>query len=260
MNTKIALFNNLYFCACSNLVSGQDYITLKTASESVKKQYLEGLQFNKKGEYERSIKVFSKVIKNEHRFIDARIQFAAALEELKSFEPAIEEYKSVLKIDTLYEPRVLKALGRLLKAQMNYQEAAYFYNRFYVLSTGPEESRSSARLEAQSCELMDRAIKNPWDLKPENLGVTINTSLHEYLPCLSVDGQNLIFTRVVQGNEDFYQSTLDNESKWTSALPITELNTANNEGAQTISADGKTMVFEACDYLYTYGSCDCYIY
>ena len=241
------------------LSNAQTYTTVKTASDALKKQYLEGLQFNKKGEYERSVKVFSKVIKQEPRFIDARIQFAAALEEMKSIETAIDEYKSVLKIDTLYEPRVLKALGRLLKSQNRYQEAAYFYQRFYVLSKGPEESRESARMEAESCLLMDKAIKSPWDVNPENLGPSINTATHEYLPCISVDGQELIFTRIVNGNEDFYQSKLGKENKWLPSTPISELNTRENEGAQTVSADGKTLVFVACDYPDTYGSCDLYI-
>jgi outer membrane protein OmpA-like peptidoglycan-associated protein/Tol biopolymer transport system component len=96
-------------------------------------------------------------------------------------------------------------------------------------------------------------------VKSENLGPAINTQNHEYLPCLSVDGQTLIFTRVVNGNEDFYKSTKDKDGNWVTAQAITELNTNSNEGAQSISADGKTIVFTACDYKDSNGSCDLYI-
>lgn len=239
--------------------TAQNYVTFKTATPDIKESYYEGLKSNKKGDYNQSVKIFSKLLRKEPRFIDARIQFAAALEELKSIDDAVVEYKNVLKIDTMYEPRVLKALGRVLKAQKKYEEAAFYYTRFAVRYKGAASSIEDARLEAASCKLLDQSTRHPWDIKLENLGSGVNTSAQEYLPCLFLDGKSLVFTRVVRGQEDFYISKLKDDGSWGTATPITELNTSNNEGAETISADGKTIVFVACDYEKSYGTCDLYI-
>ena len=256
---RFFIFFLLAILSCGAEIAAQNYITYKTATPEIKETYYEGLQANKKGDYNQSVKIFSKLLKKEPRFIDARIQFAAALEELKSIDEAVVEYKNVLKIDTLYEPKVLKALGRVLKAQKKYEEAGFYYTRFSVVYKGATTSIEDAKLEAASCKLLDQSTRHPWDIKPENLGSGVNTSAQEYLPCLFLDGKSLVFTRVVNGQEDFYMSKLNDEGHWDMANPITELNTSNNEGAETISADGKTIVFVACDYGKSYGSCDLYI-
>lgn len=256
----ILLLALLSYCteiAAQNTV--QNYVTFKTATPDIKESYYEGLKSNKKGDYKESIKIFSKLLRKEPRFIDARIQFAAALEELKSIDDAVVEYKNVLKIDTMYEPRVLKALGRVLKAQKKYEEAAFYYTRFAVLYKGAAASVEDARLEAASCMLLDQSTRHPWDIKLENLGSGVNTSAQEYLPCLFLDGKSLVFTRVVRGQEDFYISKLKDDGNWGTAEPISQLNTSNNEAGETISADGKTIVFVACSYKDSYGTCDLYI-
>ena len=69
-----------------------------------------------------------------------------------------------------------------------------------------------------------------------------------------------------QEQEDFFISNLGNDSVWKRSIPMTNnVNTVNNEGAPTISADGKSLIFVACsDETGTYygenrigkGSCD----
>ena len=50
------------------------------------------------------------------------------------------------------------------------------------------------------------------------------------------------------------------KKQWQKAKNIgTPINTEKSEGAQSISADGKTMVFTACLRKGGYGSCDIYI-
>ena len=67
----------------------------------------------------------------------------------------------------------------------------------------------------------------------------------------------MIFTRLVGKQEDFYASKkVDGE--WTLAKPVEELNTDNSEGAQSISADGKLLMFAARDRPDGFGSFDIY--
>ena len=89
------------------------------------------------------------------------------------------------------------------------------------------------------------------DVVPIALGDGINTKESEYYPSMSLDKQVLIMTRRVEGNpsqEDFYLSRWDSKNdKWREAHAIPGINTAYNEGAATMSGDGLTIVFAACE-------------
>ncbi|GAA4302549.1 OmpA family protein [Compostibacter hankyongensis] len=93
---------------------------------------------------------------------------------------------------------------------------------------------------------------------PINLGDSINTGDAEYFPTLTIDQRTLVFTRNLQGhNEDFFFSHLRPDSSWSKALSIgTPVNTTFNEGAQTISQDGRLLLYTLCNTPGGYGSCD----
>lgn len=91
--------------------------------------------------------------------------------------------------------------------------------------------------------------------EPFNLGPSINSTDHEYLPSLTADGRTLVFTRRIMGQEDLFESTR-RDTGWTKAVPLTEINTRDNEGAHCISADGNLLLFTACNRTSGLGSCD----
>ena len=97
----------------------------------------------------------------------------------------------------------------------------------------------------------------------------MNSEYSEYWPSLSVDEQMLMFTVMLplepnEGrdhpvlNEDFYYSVKTGD-KWgdrINAGPL--LNTPDNEGAHTMTADGRVMYFTACNRRDGKGQCDIY--
>lgn len=96
----------------------------------------------------------------------------------------------------------------------------------------------------------------------QRMSDSINTLDEEYWPTISADGKTLFFNRLVNKygyrNEDFYFSRIDSLGNWSKAQPLEALNTEENEGAQTFSADGRFMVFTSCNKRDSYGSCDLY--
>ena len=126
------------------------------------------------------------------------------------------------------------------------------------------------------------AIKLKVPFNPINLGKGVNSQYDEYYPALTADDAELLFTRKIPdsrvrgiGNnpgvqEDFFVSLRDTtKNVWQNATGLAgNINTEYNEGAPTITADGKTMVFTACE-LYGdldygqdrvgFGSCDLFI-
>ena len=104
----------------------------------------------------------------------------------------------------------------------------------------------------------------PINFTPTNLGANINTPHDDYHPSITVDDNTLIFTtnlptqnpRVKQ--EDLFSAQkIDN--KWQKSVPLSSINTRTNEGAQSITADGKTMFFTVCGAPNGHGSCDIYM-
>jgi outer membrane protein OmpA-like peptidoglycan-associated protein len=111
-------------------------------------------------------------------------------------------------------------------------------------------------------------MKNPVPFNPVNLGSSINTNDDEYWPSITADGQTFMFTRQSsktevqspfgQSQEDFYISYYS-DNAWQKAINAgAPLNTAQNEGAQTLSSNGDYMFFTACDRPDGLGSCDIY--
>jgi outer membrane protein OmpA-like peptidoglycan-associated protein len=109
------------------------------------------------------------------------------------------------------------------------------------------------------------------DTEPVSAGDSVNSALDEYWPSVTGDGRQLIFTREVKRaagygrdynhdrQEDFYVSRLTADGYWGTARNAgAPLNTAGNEGAQSISSDGRYMFFTACDRNDGQGRCDIY--
>jgi hypothetical protein len=66
----------------------------------------------------------------------------------------------------------------------------------------------------------------------------INTEDHESVGRWTLDGKELFFSRVTDGQEDLYIGQLDSITHHWKISPFT-FNTSSNEGAPTISPDGK---------------------
>jgi outer membrane protein OmpA-like peptidoglycan-associated protein len=113
-----------------------------------------------------------------------------------------------------------------------------------------------------NCRFAVEAIKKPVLFKPEKLDNHVNSEYDEYWPSLTIDDKTLVFTRLIPnpGNslfkqEDFYVSDQDSAG-FKPAVPLTGLNSPQNEGAPSISADGKLLFFTLCNHPDGYGSCD----
>ncbi len=139
------------------------------------------------------------------------------------------------------------------------------------LSFPPHEvrNREEGVLLREKCLFALKAKENPVPFEPENMGAAINSEYSEYWPSLSVDEQKLMFTVMLpldskegtlplRMQEDFFFSNrIDKqwESRKNAGNP---LNTLDNEGAHTMTADGRNLYFTACNRRDGKGMCDLY--
>jgi hypothetical protein len=149
-----------------------------------------------------------------------------------------------------------------------YQEASDCYQNYLKRVDEKAAFVTRARQNMKKCSGAVNLLKHPVRFNAITLGENINSVDDEYWPSITVDGKTIIFTRLVGSNtsaaerkgmiqEDFFTSNLVNKI-WQPCEPISTINTEYNEGAQTISSDGKLLLFTACTRSDGRGSCDIY--
>lgn len=182
---------------------------------------------------------------------------------------AIANYNKALSINDNQRPMLffITAIEEL-KCGL-YQDA---YNH---LKTFEEREKNIQPVLAEFAKAMEtaqfgiEAIKNPMHFNPINMGPNINSDWDEYLAALTADGQEIIYTVrhprtegtvcvFCQTEEDFYTSTLLNESWQPRKAMGAPIKSGYNEGAQCISPDGRYLFYTLCNTDFGMGSCDLY--
>lgn len=232
-------------------------LTTRTAPPRLVKQFRQAQQLASIGQFDRAIKNLENVLRSEERFIDARIELGNVYNQMERFAEAERNYELAVQLDSLYEPSVWYSLALVEMDQEKFGEAVTHFEVFLQLAPHDSQRRPRAERYLESARFAAHALANPVPFEPKNLGPAINTAEDEYLPSLTADGSQLIYTAVRNGQEDFYLSTRS-DTGWTVGKPITAVNSPYNEGAQSIRADGRYLVFTICNRPGGLGSCDLY--
>ncbi|CAM4344785.1 WD40-like Beta Propeller Repeat [Pedobacter westerhofensis] len=213
-------------------------------------------------EYDAAIKSLAEATAADPAFQLAFVQLGDVYRLKKDFEQAKSSYhKAIALSGTGTDARVYYSLGDVELKSGDYENAGKDFRTFKNNYKGKDQDlliRTDKYI--RDCDFSVLAIKNPEKYQPLNLGNAVNTKDREYFPALTADGSSLIFSRTVDGNEDFYVSHQSADRKWTAAAPLsTSINTALNEGAQSISPDGMYLFFTGCNREDGLGSCDLYV-
>jgi outer membrane protein OmpA-like peptidoglycan-associated protein len=218
---------------------------------------------------------FTKAAAADERFVEPRIMLAEIAEQQGNDEVAIQRYREVLAIAPRFFPVAQLHLADLEFRNEQYPEAIKNYKGYLAQEEEPQR-KARARLGIANCEFAAKAILNPVPFEPKNLGPGVNSADPEYYPCVTADDGTLIYTRRVSApeiqpwgmQEDFMVSRRDVEGNWKASIPIPTVNTRQyNEGAGTLTPDGRFIVFTKCaledgsygGQLEGFGSCDLFI-
>ena len=99
---------------------------------------------------------------------------------------------------------------------------------------------------------------NKW-IKPKKMGSKMNSVNSDILNCISPDGKQLYFSRMIRGTYDIFVSTLSKKNKWQTPQKIgININSKNNDMWAYITADGNTLLFSS-DRQGGYGGYDIYM-
>ncbi len=259
MKFKFIQIFTVLFCLATGALAqpGVSYVTKKTIKAKTKKYFDKARKASKASDNEAALKYLGKALKSEPQFIDAHLLTGMIHYDMDAYLKAETAFEAAIELDPMYIRKVLYTLGITEWKLGKFEEAAEHFAAYLKVEKKNEVLLKKAKRYQENALFAAQAIKNPVPFKPKSLGPNINTTNAEYLPSFTADGELLIYTSRVRGQEDFYMSS-NIDGVWQKGKPMQEINTPNNEGAQSISADGRFMVFTACNRKDGYGSCDLY--
>jgi len=180
--------------------------------------------------------------------------------ETGQYDKAAGHYGTAIRLEPERLPEAYYLAGKAEFMLGRYEEAAVHLGAYLGQEKKSLNNRKKAGQYLGNARFAAEAVKHPVPFTPVNLGPAINTEANEYFPCLTADNQTLLITRLLPDRrsatgrqEDFFMSKKQN-GVWSQAAAIgLPINTANNEGAPTLSVDGNILFFIACENVYGYG-------
>jgi len=254
---RIVVFSLLLFLLSVSASAQRQYST--TNSEAIR-YYALAHQSLDDHAYDEAINQLQKAISIDSKFIEAHYQLADIYRLLRNHKQAAEQYLSVINLNPDFSNGAYLKLGDEEINGARYNEAQQHLEKYLTFPNLTSQNIFHAQKLIADCKFSIQAIAHPVPFKPLNMGPQINTADDEYLPVATADESMLIFTRKINNNEDFYKSIKLN-GKWQKATYLSDqINTPQyNEGAQSISQDGKYLFFTGCNRPDGLGRCDIYI-
>lgn len=240
-------------------------------SKKALKLYEEGMLQARYRARDKAIAAFEEAVDVEPDFAHAHYQLGINAYVQKDYEQALPHLESAHQLMPDAFNAIDFYLGEVYFYLGKYAEAEERLEAFVDRGVGRKVDHEKAKANLRHASYAAEAIKDSLDFHPVNLGEAINTDKDEYLPFLTADDNYLLFTsrrpQSVGGynsmmrnySEDFFYSEWDG-TRWSNAENLgTPINTRDNEGAASITQDGRTIFFTACNREEGIGSCDIYM-
>ncbi len=233
-------------------------LVMFSQSQRDQKKYNNIVELIKQNELELAKQESYKLLKKNKDWKKPHLLLSNIFLKEQNYEKGVEEFFKYYNINSQKSSFPVFQLAEVFYKEGVYLEALKYFNISANLSE--EENKYSHYIN--NCRFAIDAMENPVKFDFKNMGKNINTENAEYLPFISADGNEFIFTRLLEFEEgmfqeDFYKSEKIN-GDWIESLPM-EINTIQNEGSVTVSADGSFLIYTACNREDGKGRCDLYL-
>ncbi len=206
--------------------------------------------------YQEAIQLCGKSLKLDPNFVEVLWLKAEIAEKQHQYDTEIEMLSKALTLKP-GDATTVAAMGDAYFAKYDNPKAVEYYSQLLNMDRATEKLTRHCMKYKEIAEFRIKAMANPVDYNPKNLGPYINTKYNDYFPSLSADGNTLVYTielpqtsqnpLLPQTQEDIYISRRNDGQPWQQAKSIGAIiNTHNNEGAPFLSADGRILFFTSC--------------
>lgn len=233
-------------------------------SKKAEKYLKEGDKLSDMGLYAKAEPFYLKAIAASKSYRTAYQRIGNVYLQTKQYKKAYDALNNVIKIGGDFPNEVYFKMAQTCFALGKFKEADDFVFQYSAVP------KMSAARKQELQELKDNlafakeaTATTNYEFTAKSVGEGINTINHEYFPSLTADGEKLFFTRNIISTisqEDIFQSNKTQDNTWDKSTSISNnINTSQNEGAQSISADGRKLYLTLCEHQGGYGSCDIYV-
>ena len=232
---------------------------LSSTNKKAVDAYEKGAQALKDRNIEKAFSEFEEAIERDKLFSEPYFQLGRLYEQNRQFGNAILNYEKAVNAQekTSVSEIAAQQVGQLYLKKGEYQKALVFLKKGVGAVTASNQKRYKTRID--NCKFALEAINKPLIINPLELPKLVNKFQSQYFPVMTADRETLIYTGNQDLDENLYVASIKDKI-WTEPISISEkINTKENEGTATISADGRTLVFTSCGGKKGFGSCDLFI-
>jgi len=254
----------IFLFVCNSTILFAQQNSAHQINKKTVKLYENAIATAQEGNLNQAIQLLNNVISADSLYLEAYLSIAGIYGQQKNYALSVKNYEKALKIDEINSREYRLPYSINLAGLGEFEKALEAVSIFLTDNRLNESSIKAAVYRKSTYEFAINYKKTHPNLgytfSPINLGDSINSIYPEYFPSLTIDGNELIYTRQVEfRNEDFYGAEKSKLGGWMGSKPLSgDINTPRNEGAQTISADGKLLVYTSCDAPDGFGDCDLY--
>jgi OmpA-OmpF porin, OOP family len=238
---------------------------LSTTSKKAAALYQKANEYLRARNFDKAIEALNDARQKDTTFGEAYLKLAGLYKVMGDKEASFRHYRQALRL-LPYNPALNSEYYNFASLSLSaghYQDARKYFELFLQAAPKNSKAANQARAQLNHIAFAEAALRNPVAFKPEKLAAPLNRFAMQYFPALTADQRHLLFTGRLgsrpEQDENLFVSVRQ-EASWSEPVSISpDINTRQNEGAGSISGDGKTLVFASCDRPDSYGSCDLYI-
>jgi outer membrane protein OmpA-like peptidoglycan-associated protein len=216
-------------------------------------------------DFNKALDLLADAVQRDPKYADAYLKTAHLHRMMGNKQEVFENLQKGLALKP-FSPALVNSyfdLGDLYFERGDYEQSRKYFELFLKGKSRNAKMVDYARQQIQSADFAAEAMKQPVAFNPVRLPDDVNGFQLQYFPSTTADQRSLIFTARAGSrpdqDENIYVSQRQNGT-WAAPASISAaINTPANEGAATISGDGKSLVFTSCNRPDSQGDCDLYI-
>jgi len=230
-----------------------DAQTLSTKNKKAIELYTESDNYRVRREYDRAIQLLLEAIEKDKKFDEAYFRLAQIYRVQDNLNAAIQYFGQGLTVaQSVTRSKIyLYELAQTELRSGHYKNTIDYAVKFLEQEKTDQKRIVQTTLWKVQAEYAVEHEGEVLDYKITVLSDTVNTFPMQYFPTLTADQSQLIFTARFGGrgndNEDLVVSGKTTNGSWGPPVSLSEnINTIRREGASTISADGRHLIFTVC--------------
>ncbi len=235
-----------------------------------------------------ALPLLEEAVRRDPTYAEAYRTMGQLYEFTRRPELALTAYRQAIRLqpDAPATSAAYQSVVNLLLRFGQYGEVLPLLEKFATFFAPQSPQGLRIRRQTETARFGINALQHPQPVQPKPVAGNLQTTRSQYFPVLTADEQTVVFTVLKpEGDEDLYVSTraiphaesttdrlvqtngyLSNRSDsvtnegWQTPVPLSAaINTPENEGTPSLSADGRTLIFTACQGRTGFGSCDLYM-